>query len=77
MLDNLYTSLSMITCPPSLVGCSIHCQVEWTVSMVSQAVDVWSAMGEREETSSRLLDRQLQWKIVKLLARTGWLISRL
>ena len=31
---------------------------------------VWwmSARGEREETSSRLLDRQLKWKIVKPLA---------
>ena len=28
-------------------------------------------MGERDETSSRLLDRQLQWKMVKLLASTG------
>ena len=33
-------------------------------------------MGERDETSSRLLDRQLQWKMVKLLARTGWLMFR-
>ena len=40
MLDNLHTMLLMITCFPSLVCCSIDCQVEWTVSMVSQAVDV-------------------------------------
>ena len=39
MLDNL-RSLAMITCPPSLVCCSIDCQVKWAVSMVSQAVNV-------------------------------------
>ena len=35
-----------------------------------------NSLGERDETSSRLLDRQLQWKMVKLLARTGWLMFR-
>jgi len=40
MLDNLHTSLAMVTSTPSPVCCSINCQVEWAVSMVSQAVDV-------------------------------------
>ena len=40
MFDNLHTMVAMVTCPPSLVCCSIYCKVEWAVSIVSQVVDV-------------------------------------